>query len=168
MLFPDYYYESVFMIPYQELWQKNIRGLIFDLDNTLATYDTARPPAKVTALMRRLKKMGFQVCLLTNNTGKRMRLFNEHLGLPAIPNAMKPFTKGIKRAVAEMGITREEAVIIGDQLFSDIWAGKNAHITTILVKPISHKDMITVGFKRMLERPLLKAYFKKMSEGAAP
>lgn len=161
MLYPDYYYESVFIIPYNELRQKNIRGLIFDVDNTLAPYDIARPPAKVTALIRRLQRMGFTVSLLSNNTEKRMRLFNEHLELPGIHNAMKPLTSGIHRAMQAMGTNREETAIIGDQIFSDVWAGKNAHITTILVKPTSSRDIATVHIKRILERLVLKAYLKK-------
>lgn len=161
MLHPDYYYDSVFMIPYSELLKKNIRGLIFDIDNTLAPYNVARPPAKITALIRRLQRMGFQVSLLTNNTEKRMRLFNEHLSIISVHGALKPLTGGIKRAMREMGTGRGETVIIGDQLFSDVWGGKNARITTILVKPISKKDIFTVKLKRRLERLFLKSYFSK-------
>ena len=164
MLSPDYYYESVFAIPYNEFLQKNIRALIFDLDNTLAPYDVLHAPAKVTALMKRLKRMGFSICLLTNNTEKRIRTFNEHLGLPAIHSAMKPFTMAIKRAMGIMDAKPEETAIIGDQLFSDIWAGKNARITTILVKPASSRDIITVRFKRHIERFFIKSYINKRNQ----
>lgn len=161
MRLPDYYYDSVFMIPYSELWQQNIRALIFDVDNTLAPYDMARPPAKVVALMRRLTKMGFSVCLLTNNTGKRMRLFNEYMQLTAIHGALKPLTRGVNRAIREMGVERSQTAIIGDQLYSDVWAGKNAGITTILVKPVSKKEIVTVRFKRIFERRALKKHLHK-------
>lgn len=161
MFLPDYYYESVYEIPYNELWARNIRGLIFDLDNTLAPSDTPRPPAKASALIKRLRRMGFQVCLLTNNTKKRMSVFNESLGLIHEANAMKPLTSGINRAMKAMGTDKNSTAIIGDQIFTDVWGGNNAKITTVLVKPISNRDFLTVKFKRLLEKPILKSYFKK-------
>ena len=162
MLSPDYYYESVFLIPYKDLWQQKIRGLIFDIDNTLTPYANKYPPTKIIALIRRLEKMGFSICLLTNNTPKRLKHFNERLALDGIANAIKPLPKGVKQAMAKMGTKPEHTVIIGDQLLSDIWAGKNAKVTTILVKPITDKDFITVSIKRLIERPLLRRYFAKM------
>jgi hypothetical protein len=161
MLYPDYYYDSIFLVPYNELRQKNIRGLIFDVDNTLAPYHIRRPPTKVTALFKRLRRMGFSISLLSNNTRKRMSSFNQHLDLPGIHMAMKPFPRGVRRAMLAMGTVPGETAIIGDQLLSDIWAGKNARVTTVLVKPISNKDYITVHFKRMIERWILRGYYKK-------
>ena len=161
MFFPDLYYDSVYEIPYGELWDKNIRFLIFDLDNTLAPYDAARPPAKAAALMKRLIKNGFKVCLLTNNTRKRINVFNEHLNLPTVHGAMKPLTRGVNRAIGLLGADRDGTAIIGDQIFSDVWAGNNAKIMSILVKPVSKKDIVTVRWKRLLEKPVLGSYLKK-------
>ena len=161
MLYPDYYYESIFIIPYQELLDKSIRGLIFDVDNTLVPFDTTRPPAKIKTLLHRLQRMGFTVCLLSNNTKKRVGVFNEDLQVTAIHSAMKPLSRGINRAIKQMGTRREETVIIGDQLFSDVWGGKNAKITTIMVKPISKKDFRSVKIKRIFERMVMKHYVQK-------
>ena len=159
MLTPDYYYDSVFLIPYEELWNKKIRGLIFDIDNTLTAFDEKLPPAKIVALLKRLEGMGFKICFVTNNTNKRLRGFNEHMKLPGIANAIKPLTRGIRRAMAIMGTGSAHTVIIGDQLLSDIWAGKNARITTILVKPITERDFFFVRAKRLIERFLLRKFF---------
>jgi HAD superfamily phosphatase (TIGR01668 family) len=140
MIYPDYYYESVFLIPYDTLWQQNIRGLIYDLDNTLVPYDKTHPPAKIVALVRRLERMGFRLSLVTNNTKGRLETFNKTLGLDGVSLAAKPLTRGIKSAMEKMGTTPERTAIIGDQLLSDIWGGKNAKITTILVKPLTERD----------------------------
>ena len=156
MLKPDYYFESVFTVPYEELWQKGIRGLIFDVDNTLTLFDQKGPPPKTTALLKRLQGMGFAICLVTNNTGKRLGHFNEHLGLPGIANALKPLTRGVRAAMEKMSTKPANTAIIGDQLLSDIWAGKNARITTVLVKPLSTRDFYWVRLKRFIERILLR------------
>ena len=156
---PDYYFDDIFQIPYGELLQNNIRGLIFDIDNTIAPYEESQPSAKVTALVKRLQRMGFNVCLLTNNTNKRLELFTKPLALYGSANAAKPFTRGIKKAMKQMSTKASTTAIIGDQLLSDIWGGKNAGITTVLVKPLSNKDFIYVRLKRRIERWLLRRYY---------
>jgi hypothetical protein len=160
---PDFYYESVFIIPYEELWKKNIRGLIFDIDNTLTRFDEKQPSAKIVALLKKLERMGFRLCLVTNNTNKRLRHFNENLDYPGIANAIKPLTRGLKYAMETMGTKPPHTVMIGDQLLSDIWAGKNAKVTTILVKPLSDKDFILVRWKRIIERRILRKFFAEHS-----
>ena len=156
---PDFYYDTVFDIPYDELWEMNIRGLIFDIDNTIAAYADSTPPAKVAALVKRLKRMGFNICLLTNNTNKRLQLFDKALDLSGIANALKPLPSGIRNAMKLIGTTPSHTAIIGDQILSDIWAGKNAGITTVLVKPLSNKDLAFVHVKRLVERRLLRKYY---------
>ncbi|MDR0272193.1 MAG: YqeG family HAD IIIA-type phosphatase [Clostridiales bacterium] len=156
---PDYYYDSVFMIPYDELWKMKIRGLIFDIDNTLTRFDEKQPSAKIVALMKKLERMGFRICLVTNNTNKRLGIFNKNLSLPGIANAIKPLTRGLRSAMSKMGTKPAHTVIIGDQVLSDIWAGKNAQVTTILVKPISEKDFFLVRAKRVIERMILRKFF---------
>jgi len=167
MLTPDHYYDSVFEIPYEEFLQKKIRGLIFDLDNTLTPFHEKLPPAKIVALMNRLEKMGFEVCLLTNNTTKRLNRFNEAMKLKGIANGLKPFTRGVRQAMELMGTSRSQTAIIGDQLLSDIWAGKNARICTILVKPITEKDFFFVRMKRVIERFMLRKYFDELKRNNA-
>ena len=156
---PDYYFDTVYDIPYQELWEKGIRGLIFDIDNTIAAYADNQPPAKIAALVKRLKRMGFSLCLLTNNTNKRLGYFDKALGLNGIANALKPLSRGVRKAMRLMGTKSQQTAIIGDQILSDIWAGKKAGITTVLVKPLSKKDLAFVHVKRLIERRLLMKYF---------
>ena len=156
---PDYYYDTVFDIPYEELLKNNIHSLIFDIDNTLAPYEEHQPSAKTTALVNRLKKMGFKLCLLTNNTNRRLDCFTKPLDIPGIANAAKPFKRGIKQSMKQMGTKPENTAIIGDQLLSDIWGGKNTGITTILIKPLSDKDFIYVRLKRKIENRLLRRYY---------
>ncbi|MCL1862603.1 MAG: YqeG family HAD IIIA-type phosphatase [Defluviitaleaceae bacterium] len=162
-LTPDYYYESVFLIPYDELWKNNIRGIIFDIDNTLTRFDEKEPSAKIVGLLNKLERMGFRICLVTNNTNRRLHRFSEKLSLPGIANAIKPLTRGLHYAMQTMGTKPENTVIVGDQVLSDIWAGKNARIKTILVKPISENDFWFVKAKRIIERKILRKYFEEMN-----
>jgi len=163
-LFPDHYYDSVFEIPYKELKQNNIQALIFDIDNTLAPYNIRRPPEKTSNLLNRLQKMGFKVCLLTNNGKRRLTHFNEFLKLPAYHRGLKPMSGKARKAMRIMGVTPEATALIGDQVLTDIWCGKRLKVKTILVKPISQKDVLSVRMKRGLEKSILSAYLKKQAQ----
>jgi HAD superfamily phosphatase (TIGR01668 family) len=160
LLDPDYYFHSVYDIPYQKFYNQDFRGIIFDVDNTLTAFDVLKPQEKTVALLNRLKHMGFQLFLLTNNSQKRLNGFNEELALPGKAMALKPFSWGVKRAMRVMKTTPRSTIIVGDQLLTDVWAGRNAKITTILIKPITDKDFKFVNFKRIIERKLLRKYFE--------
>jgi len=155
---PNYYLDTVFDIPYAELWQNGIRGLIFDIDNTIAPYEEHSPSTKVTALIKRLQRMGFSICLLTNNTKRRLECFSKPLKIPGFANALKPLARGVRKSMREMKVKPNHTAIIGDQLLSDVWAGKKTRITTVLVKPLTKKDLPLVPIKRRFERWLLGRY----------
>ena len=120
MLAPDYYYETVFDIPYKDLWKQKIRGIIFDIDNTLVGYEHKIAPPKIVALINNLRRMGFSVCLLTNNTNNRLTRFNEHLALDGFANALKPLARGVRQAMKKLGTQPEHTAIVGDQLLTDV------------------------------------------------
>ena len=61
--YPDQISKSAYDIPYEELYERGIRALIFDIDNTLTEH--GKPATeRAIALMERLKKIGFRGCLL--------------------------------------------------------------------------------------------------------
>ena len=62
-----------------------------------------------------------------------------------------------------MGIKIDEAILMGDQIFTDVWAAHNAGIPAILVSPINDKKDLLTRFKRLLERPIMHLY-KKLRE----
>ena len=76
--YPNQMVASAYDIPYEALYQRGIRALIFDIDNTLTEH--GKPATKqAIALMERLKKIGFKVCLLSNNKEARVKMFNEKI-----------------------------------------------------------------------------------------
>jgi len=156
---PDYYVDTVYDIPYTQLWESGIRGLIFDIDNTIAPYEEHEPNAKTVALIKRLQRMGFSICLLTNNTKKRLACFDAPLGISGFAGALKPLGRGVRKCMKKMNVKPRYTAMIGDQLLADVWAGKNARTTTILVKPLTTKDLPLVNIRRRIEKRLLTRYF---------
>ena len=48
--FPDIYVKSVFELPLEDLKKLGIRGLVFDIDNTVAPFDVAEPDEEIVEL----------------------------------------------------------------------------------------------------------------------
>ena len=63
--------------------------------------------------------------------------------------------------MADIGTSPEETVLMGDQVFTDVWAAHNVGIRAILVPPINDKKDIFTRFKRLLERPVIRKYEKR-------
>jgi len=162
MFFPDEYVASTFVIPFEKLYEKGYRAIIFDIDNTLVPHgDPADERAK--KLFARLKKIGFSCCLLSNNKEPRVKKFNEVIKVEYIHNAHKPSIENYVKAMHKMGSSKDNTVFIGDQLFTDVWGAKRAGLYNILVKPIHHREEIQIVLKRRLEKVVL--HFYKKSKG---
>ena len=76
--FPDEYLASTYVIPFEELYEKGYRGVIFDIDNTLVPHG-APADERAKKLFTRLNKIGFSSCLLSNNQKPRVELFNQEI-----------------------------------------------------------------------------------------
>lgn len=161
--FPKQFSGSIFEINFDMLYKAGIRGLILDIDNTLTVYDVPKPTDKVTDLLKKLTEQGFKICLVSNNSEQRVKIFNEQLNLDAVHRAGKPKKSGINRAIKLMGLQCESVALVGDQMFTDIWCGNRCGIYTILVKPIAQRDELTVRLKRIPEKWVMKAYLKYLS-----
>ena len=161
---PEYIFDTFDMANPEFLLSIGVKGVILDVDNTLEPYENPEPGEHVVAWLNSLSEAGISASIVSNNNVERITVFNASLGLPAYPKAGKPFTKNIFKAMNDMGSNNENTVLIGDQIFTDVWAAHNAKIRAILVKPIKDKRDPLTRFKRLLEKPILKAYIKKHKE----
>jgi HAD superfamily phosphatase (TIGR01668 family) len=99
-----------------------------------------------------LKQLGFQVMIVSNNTRMRVSRFADPLDIPFIHAAKKPLTIAFKKALRLLGTAREETVVIGDQLLTDVLGGNRMGLFTILVVPISRQDGFFTRINRRIER----------------
>ena len=159
--FPDDYVASTYIIPFEKLYEEGYRGIIFDIDNTLVMHG-APADERAKNLFMRLKLIGFDCCLLSNNQEPRVKMFNDDVHVHYICNAHKPSTKNYEKAMELMGTDVTNTIFIGDQLFTDVWGAKRTGIRNILVKPIHPKEEIQIVLKRKLEKIVL--YFYKKSK----
>ena len=158
--YPDYYITSIFEIDTEDLREKGIKALIFDIDNTLVPYDVELPTKEIIKYFKELQDKGFKICLFSNNNKERVIRFNTGLKLIAIHKANKPLKRKFKVAMKLLGTNENSTAIVGDQIFTDVYGGNRTGITTVLVKPVSDKDEWITKVKRGIERRLINAYEK--------
>lgn len=164
--FPKRTAKSVYGFDFAEAYRAGKRGILFDIDNTLVAHDYPAEP-RCNALFRQLRELGFQVMILSNNSEPRVRDFTAESGVPYIYKAGKPKRGAYLAACAQMGLSADEVLFFGDQIFTDIWGANRAGVESVLVEPIDRStDIKKIRLKRVLERPVLWAY-RKMRGNAA-
>ena len=160
MFYPDEYLDSTYNIDFEEWYQRGYRGILFDIDNTLVPHGApADDRAKV--LFERLRSIGFQCCLISNNQLPRVKPFADEVGAMFLEDAHKPSRKSYQMAMKKLGTTTENTLFVGDQLFTDVYRARRTGITSILVKPIHPKEEIQIVLKRYLEKIVLFFYRRK-------
>lgn len=157
--YPYEYVKSVFDIDYKKLHNIGIRGLIFDIDNTLVHHgDDAS--SRVIHLFKKIHNIGLKTVLLSNNDEERVSRFVKNINTPYVCDAEKPASHGYKKALSILGTSEKETVVIGDQMFVDIIGANRCDIPSILVHYISAPNEKWIGFKRYIEMAVL-ALFKR-------
>lgn len=159
--YPDDWLPSAYAVDYRKLYDEGYRGVIYDIDNTLVNHGAPADERSIR-LFGQLRSIGFSTCLLSNNRRHRVDPFAKAVGSDYICLANKPAVKNYLRACDRMGIRKDQAVFIGDQLFTDVWGAKRAGIANILVQPLNPKEEIQIVLKRRLEWIVLRSYEKEM------
>lgn len=157
---PGEYVKSIYHISPSVLKEKGVKGIITDLDNTLVEWD--RPNATPTLIewLHEIKQHQIKITIVSNNNEERVRVFSDPLEIPFISKARKPLRTAFKKALLTMNLKKEETVIIGDQLLTDILGGNRMGLHTILVVPVASSDGFFTQFNRKIERRIM-ANFKR-------
>lgn len=157
--YPNEYLRSAYEIDYEALYREGYRGIIFDIDNTLVPHGAPADERSIE-LFERLRKIGFETMLLSNNKEPRVKMFNDKVHSRYLFKAGKPSVRGYQEAMRHMHTDVETTVFVGDQLFTDVWGARKAGIWSVLVMPIHKKEEIQIILKRRLERIVLFFYKK--------
>lgn len=158
---PTHIYKDIYEITPEMLLEAGIRALILDIDNTLVTYDDPRPTQTVAAWLDAMHKAGIQTSFVSNNGEPRVAEFCSGMDCYYHAKSGKPSAKYLREAMKYMGTTEKNTACIGDQLFTDVCAGKRAGMRAYLVPPIKDKTTLFFKAKRALEKPFLRLYYKK-------
>ncbi|MFQ5856483.1 MAG: YqeG family HAD IIIA-type phosphatase [Anaerolineae bacterium] len=148
---PDLVVSTVSDIPLDRVEQAGIRGFLFDLDNTLLAHYGEVVEPDVLEWLGNAEARGFRLAMVTNAGPQRALPLADRLEMPCIYRARKPLRRGVRAGVKMLGLPPEQVAMVGDQLFTDVWAGRRVGTYTIWVRPEAPVEPITTSFKRPLE-----------------
>lgn len=156
LLYPEKFYSSIFEIDLEELRREKITGIIIDLDNTLVAWNKRETTQELHRWLKDVRRRGFQLCIVSNSRSARAREVAKEVDLPIVAEAWKPRRKAFRAAMAILGTGIGETAVVGDQVFTDVLGGNRMNLKTVLVVPISDKELWTTKLLRRLERRVLK------------
>lgn len=137
-LVPRRVIDSIYDLEPRKLRSQGIRLVLCDLDNTLAPYEESLPSPALRAWKEALEKEGVTLFVVSNSRkSRRCPDFCEALGIPYVRHAGKPSRKGFREALAAAGVSAEETLMVGDQIFTDVWGANRAGVASVLTKPLA-------------------------------
>lgn len=160
-LYPVQYKKNVSKINLPKLWNAGKRGIICDIDNTLCRDEQFEIENNSIKFIEDAKKTGFKICLMSNNGEKRVKPVADALGCPYHFKAHKPKPEAYLTCLEKIGVSKEQAVMVGDQLFTDIWGANNLGIYSIMVEKIHKKEIWQIKLKRPFEKIIMLFYKKE-------
>ncbi len=164
--FPDIIVDRVQDIDLELMKEKNIKAFLIDIDNTLVPQFMKESDKSTEEWLEKVRQAGFKVCIVSNASKRRVMRFCERLNVPAVYRASKPAGRAFRKALKLLGVRREEAAVVGDQIFTDVYGGNRAGMLTILVRPLDRREFFFVRFKRFPERFVLKSYQRHKDPGS--
>lgn len=158
---PTFAVRAVYDLRPDSLRQHGIRAVLVDLDNTLIAWDHPEGTPELQEWLDAMTEADMPVVVVSNNSHDRVQRAVEHFHVDFVARAMKPFTRGIDKAIDRYGFDRSEVVMVGDQLMTDIRAAHRAGIRSILVKPLVTSDAWNTRFNRWRERRVMAKIAEK-------
>lgn len=152
------YYARIDLIPAAYLRDHAIKIVLVDRDNTCVPRSTSQLVPEVMQWFEMVQKdMNIPIYIVSNNTHvKRVNASARELRCHAISHAMKPCPAAITHLLQKLKIQPEEALFVGDQVFTDIVAANLSGCQSVLVRPQSHKDLWYTYILRLFELVLLR------------
>lgn len=161
LLYPDFYFKNVKEVDIKLLKDNNIKALLLDVDNTLIDLDRNILDGAVE-WCNNLKEEGIKFCILSNSNKKdKVEKVAKVLDIPYIFFGTKPLKRGFKKAKNLLNVDFKNMAIIGDQIFTDVIGGNRCKMFTVLVEPISTRELFITSIKRGVENKIIKNYNKK-------
>lgn len=146
-LIPDMKLKNISEIDLDNLKNQGIKGIIMDLDDTLLPSDIKANKEVIDSWLLKAKNE-FSLFVVSNNSRPDyVKKFCDKFGIPYIARASKPRSKHLMQALSQMNLNKQDVVIVGDRVTTDILAGKMFGIKAFLVAPLSESPSF---FQRMI------------------
>ncbi len=144
-------FQKVTDITPEILRKLGIKGLILDIDSTLAKHNNPKPAKGVTEWLDCMKRNNIRLIILSNNFYSRVKMFAERLGIDYISGAKKPFKRSYQLALMKMKLPKHALAAVGDQIFTDVLGANLFRIKMLYTVPISEPSGFVYRLRKTLE-----------------
>ena len=156
LLTPNARLESAFLITPQWLAERGLKGLVLDIDNTLAPTNQIGNKNRIRAWLKPFKTANIPIRVVSNGHPRRIlefcTLFDlENVGVLGSVMAAKPIPNAFRRACQELELLPKLVAMVGDQIFTDVLGANLSGMYSVLVKPLTEKAMPHTKLIRKLE-----------------
>jgi len=141
--------KSVKDIDFKKLLSEGKRVFLFDFDNTINVWKSNIVPKEIEEIFKYLLSNDASVFIVSNGKKRKLEINNVKI----IWRALKPLPFKVMMRLKKYLKNKDEIVVIGDQIFTDILFGKLIGAYTIKVEPLdTSKEFITTKIFRFFER----------------
>lgn len=149
--YPDLMVDKVTDINDGILRGLRIKNILLDIDDTISPNDGTAVTNDILNWIETLRKKSYRIVLISNNSRDRAEHFAGMLDVPCVYKAMKPLPFGINKGMRLLSAERDNTVLIGDQIFTDVVGSRLCKIKSILVEPLNKEGGFFLKLKRLLE-----------------
>lgn len=149
---PKYTIDTIYHLKTEELQKMDIHAVFSDLDNTLLAWNKFETAQEMGKLNKRLKKAGIKLVVISNNNAERIGKVLDPYQIAFVAKSKKPLPFAITRERKKLGLKKEQVMMVGDQLITDMQAGNFAGVETVLVKPLVETDKWNTRINRFFEK----------------
>ncbi|MDO5044999.1 MAG: YqeG family HAD IIIA-type phosphatase, partial [Coriobacteriia bacterium] len=134
----------------------NIRAVLIDRDNTIVSREGHILEDDVLPWIRELKQEGIKAMIVSNSFKPYVAHDAEKLEIDYLIKALKPLPFGLIRAMRKLEVTASQTLMVGDQIFTDIVAANLVGMRSVLVEPLTQKDLWHTVQLRKLDKIILR------------
>lgn len=153
-----------------DLYAQGKRIILLDVDNTIVHHNADEATPEIGAWIAKARTLGFDMCIISNtNRVERLATIANSVGVETVRGRMKPSRAMFDMALAKFNRRPEEALMVGDQLMTDVLGANRAGIDAVWVAkmPGSH-EFIGTRVNRIVERFLQSQIYKSLVTAPEP
>lgn len=137
--------------------------ILLDVDHTLVKWKKEDFSPEVMAWLDKAKQLGFKLCILSNTRRvERLARLSSFLGIETLRGRFKPSTEMYHMALSKFGVQPERAIMIGDQIMTDILGANRAGIDAIWVQKMEGPEFAGTKFNRVIETILTSFLYRSL------
>lgn len=154
---PNRYFAGLASINIErDLVQQGYTAVLLDLDNTVRSRETDAVPDQVKDWLDRARQAGIKLCILSNSWHGSAVRHARQLNIPVVTKSCKPLAHGYFMACRKLGVRPKNAVMVGDQILTDVLGARFARMGAYLVQPLSNVNIKSALWQRKVEQVILR------------